>query len=86
MPLQYLDGGRLVYGVIDRLLVQDDSVLVIDYKTHQSASRATLPALAAIYREQMRLYACGVAKLWPGRRVRAYLLFTGCNQLLEMED
>ena len=86
VPLQYLDGGRLVYGVIDRLLVQDDSVLVIDYKTHQSASRDTLPGLAATYREQMRLYARGVAQLWPGRQVRSYLLFTACNRLVELDD
>jgi ATP-dependent helicase/nuclease subunit A len=85
VPLQYLDGGRLVYGVIDRLLVQDDSVLVIDYKTHQSASPDTLPALAANYREQLRLYARGAAALWPGRDIQSYLLFTACNQLVEMD-
>lgn len=86
VPLQYMDSGRLVHGVIDRLLVQDDSVLLVDYKTHQSASRETLPALAASYRDQMRLYARGVARLWPRRRISAYLLFTACNQLIEMKE
>ena len=47
---------------------------------------ATLPALAASYREQMRLYAGGAARLWPGRRVKSYLLFTACNRLFDMDD
>ncbi len=85
VALQYQDAGRLVYGIIDRLLVQDDSVLVIDYKTHRGASRETLPALTASYREQMRLYARGAAKLWPGRTVQSYLLFTACNRLVAVD-
>jgi len=86
VALQYQDAGRLVYGVIDRLLLEDDRVLVIDYKTHRSATPETLPALAASYREQMRLYARGAARLWPGRRVKSYLLFTACNRLFDMDD
>lgn len=79
VPLQYLrDDGVLVDGVIDRLLVGADSVHIIDYKTHAIAA-AEAPATAERYREQLRLYAEGVRRLWPQRPVRASLLFTHCR-------
>jgi ATP-dependent helicase/nuclease subunit A len=84
-PLQYFRNGQLVYGIIDRLVVREDAVLVIDYKTHRRAGPDTLAELADGYREQMRLYATGVARLWPGLAVKPYLLFTRCNALVEME-
>jgi ATP-dependent helicase/nuclease subunit A len=86
VPVQYLEGEQLVYGIIDRLVVNNGTACIIDYKTHRSANAATLPALVASYREQMRLYARGITKLWPGLKVRPYLLFTACRELVAMDD
>jgi ATP-dependent helicase/nuclease subunit A len=85
VPLQYLQEGRLVYGIIDRLVICDDAIRVVDYKTHRRAAPDTLQELASGYREQMQLYSAGVAQLWPGLEVKPYLLFTACNALVEME-
>jgi len=85
VPLQYSEGDQLVYGIIDRLVIREDAVLVIDYKTHRRAAPDTLADLASTYQEQMRLYAGGVARLWPGLAVKPYLLFTACNALVGME-
>jgi len=85
-PVQYMKGEQLVHGIIDRLIISDGTALVIDYKTHRSADTATLPALVDAYREQMRLYAAGVAELWPDLSVRPCLLFTACRELVEMDD
>lgn len=76
VPIQYRDGPRTVYGVIDRLVIGDDAVTVVDYKTHRGATADNIEAVAAGYEEQMRLYAEGVRRLWPGRAVRCLLLFT----------
>jgi len=84
VPLQYFRDGQLVYGIIDRLVIREDGVLVIDYKTHRRAAPDTLAELAGGYREQMQLYSAGVARLWPGLVVKPYLLFTACNALVEM--
>ena len=85
VPLQYLQEGRLVYGIIDRLVIREDAILVIDYKTHRRAIPGALQELASGYREQIQLYSAGVAQLWPGLAVKSYLLFTACNTLVEME-
>jgi ATP-dependent helicase/nuclease subunit A len=85
VPVQYLDGARLVHGIIDRLVLTDDAVTVIDYKTHARATPATLDELVADYRGQMQCYAAAVRRLWPGHRVRACLLFTACAELVELD-
>jgi ATP-dependent helicase/nuclease subunit A len=85
VPLQYFQGDELVYGIVDRLVLHEDAVLVIDYKTHRRATPDTLAELADAYRGQMQLYREGVARLWPGLAVKPYLLFTACNTLVEME-
>jgi len=86
VPLQYFRDGQLVYGIIDRLVIYKDAVLVIDYKTHRRAAPNTVAGLASAYLEQMRLYAGGVARLWPGLAVKPYLLFTACSALVEVRD
>ena len=86
VPIQYLDGNRMVYGIIDRLVINNGTAWVIDYKTHQRADPDSLPRLAESYREQMRLYASGVQQLWPGLSVKPCLLFTACGELVEMHD
>lgn len=86
VPVQFMDGETLVYGIIDRLVISGATAFVVDYKTHRSASSDTLAALAEDYREQMRLYTLGVAKLWPKLQVRPYLLFTRCQKLVAMNE
>ncbi|MGB5338397.1 MAG: UvrD-helicase domain-containing protein [Gammaproteobacteria bacterium] len=86
VPIEYLDGKHMVYGIIDRLVLCAGTVWVIDFKTHTSASRETLATLAAAYREQMQLYARGVRLLWPRQLIRPCLLFTACNALVPMDE
>ncbi len=81
--------GNLVNGVVDRLVLRDGEVLVVDYKTHRQARKIhgqrELAALAAPYAAQMRLYRAGARRLWPGLRVRALLLFTACAAIHEFD-
>ena len=86
VPIQYTQGDHLVYGIIDRLVINDGTAHVIDYKTHQWADRDSLPRLSDGYREQMRLYANGVRKLWPRLIVKSCLLFTACGELVAMDE
>ncbi|MDH3985324.1 MAG: UvrD-helicase domain-containing protein, partial [Gammaproteobacteria bacterium] len=86
VPVQYLDADILVYGIIDRLVICGDTAFIIDYKTHTTASPETVDRLAGNYREQMRLYCLGVAKLWPEKQIRPYLLFTHSKQLVPMDE
>ena len=84
--LIYEQDGRVVNGIVDRLVLRAGEVLVVDYKTHLSARNTTdLAQLAAPYGEQMRLYREGAQRLWPDLTVRALLLFTACAAIHEFK-
>ncbi len=78
IAIQYWLDGNIVHGVIDRLVVAENGVTIIDYKTHRDVTAGNLAELAQHYAEQMRLYRTGVERLWPGKPVSALLLFTAC--------
>jgi ATP-dependent helicase/nuclease subunit A len=74
--------GRVIAGTVDRLLVQDDLVSVIDFKTGRvPASEAAIPAA---HRAQMQAYAAALAVIFPGRAIRALLLYTAGPALFEI--
>ncbi|MDH5485204.1 MAG: UvrD-helicase domain-containing protein [Gammaproteobacteria bacterium] len=80
-PVHYQKDNQLVYGIIDRLIVGPDEVLIIDYKTHQQANKNTLASLAKNYTQQMQLYAEAIGKAWPDKTINTALLFTHCATL-----
>jgi ATP-dependent helicase/nuclease subunit A len=76
VPVQYCKDGRTVYGIIDRLLVKDNAVHLIDYKSHRVTSTEQLDALTEHYRPQIALYREAITRLWPAHKVYCSLLFT----------
>lgn len=86
VPVCYEHAGRVVHGVIDRLVDDGEVLWLVDYKSHRHARADNLAALAADYREQMGWYAEGVRRLWPGRTVRPLLLFTACRATVAMDE
>jgi ATP-dependent helicase/nuclease subunit A len=86
VPIIYEHDGHTVYGVIDRLLLHEDELWLVDYKSHHYADRHNLVELGEHYRRQMDYYAAGLSRLWPQRRVRRFLLFTAPQRLYELES
>jgi ATP-dependent helicase/nuclease subunit A len=84
IPILYRDGGRDVYGVIDRLVIRGEEIVLIDYKTHAHAVRENIAQLAEDFREQMRQYGEGARRLWPRKKLRLVLLFTACGGKVEL--
>lgn len=68
-------------GRIDRLVVDDDGVMVVDYK-----SDALVPGgpgdVPGNYVTQLGLYALVAGQLFPGRTVRAEILWTQLESLM----
>jgi ATP-dependent helicase/nuclease subunit A len=78
------DGAAPIHvsGQIDRLAVSSDTVLIADYKT----DRAVPGGLGEVkpYVTQLALYRAVLARLYPGKTVRAALLFTEGPLLMEV--
>jgi ATP-dependent helicase/nuclease subunit A len=74
-----------IIGRLDRLVVSDDEVLILDFKTNRPppASEADVPA---IYLAQMALYRAGAQAVFPGRRIVTGLVFTDGPKLLQLSD
>ncbi|GBD43594.1 ATP-dependent helicase/nuclease subunit A [bacterium HR40] len=66
--------GVPVVGQVDRFVVRDDEVLLVDFKSHlDPPDRQAIPPA---YRRQLELYGQLLKRLYPGRRIRAALVWT----------
>ena len=86
LPVNYKLGNRSVYGVIDRLIIQQERILLIDYKTHPAKNDSELSALTEAYRPQLELYSNGVERIWPGLKIKSGLLFTNSARLIWLDQ
>lgn len=73
----------VVSGQIDRLVVTDREVLIVDYKTNHAPPTTSAEAPAG-YIRQLALYRAVLARLYPQRAVRATLLWTETPELMEI--
>jgi len=76
-------GGMIaVSGLVDRLVVSADAVLIVDYKTNRPAPRRLedVPAYVA----QPALYRAVLGQRYPGKIIRAALVWTDVPDLMEV--
>ena len=70
-------------GQVDRLVVTPDTVLIADYKTNRPAPRQFADVPKG-YVSQLALYRALLAKTYPGRTIRAALIWTEVPDLMEV--
>ena len=73
----------LVAGQVDRLIATEGAVLVVDYKT-DSLVPNRLDDVPPAYIAQLALYRAVLMRIYPGKDVRAALIFTASPLLLEI--
>lgn len=82
-PVAAVVGEAVIAGSIDRLLVTETDVLAVDFKTG-SRVPADAAAVPEAHRVQMAAYAAALGRVFPGRQVRAALLYTAGPRLIEL--
>ncbi|MGO4706359.1 double-strand break repair helicase AddA [Microvirga sp. 2MCAF38] len=78
-------GDVMVSGQIDRLAVLETEVLVADFKTTARPPRAG-EATPRAYAAQLALYRQLLREIYPGRRVRAFLIWTSGPVIHELRE
>jgi ATP-dependent helicase/nuclease subunit A len=73
----------VVSGQVDRLAVMPDAVLIADYKTNHPAPRRP-EDVPDPYLAQLALYRAVLVRLYPGRAVRALLVWTDRPDFMEI--
>jgi ATP-dependent helicase/nuclease subunit A len=85
MPLMYMQKKQPVYGIIDRVIKSDDTITIIDYKSHQLDGNQSTQTVAQQFSTQLDYYRNGINKLWPGHKVKAGILFTHHKEIVWLE-
>jgi ATP-dependent helicase/nuclease subunit A len=80
-----LPDGLAVSGRVDRLVVEKERVLVVDFKTNRPAPDRIEDADFA-YRVQMAVYVAVLAEVFPGRRIEAALVWTDGPKLMPVPE
>ena len=84
-PLIGVVGNVVVCGQVDRLVVGDERVMVIDYKSNRPPPGD--PAdVAPAYIAQMAAYKAVLSQIYPGKTISCALLWTDGPRLMTLDD
>jgi len=74
-----------VSGRIDRLIVRDNEVLAIDFKTDRNIAENP-EDITMRYQRQMAVYKHLLSQIFPDRQITCYLLWTSAPLLMELPE
>ncbi|MEM8686969.1 MAG: double-strand break repair helicase AddA [Pseudomonadota bacterium] len=84
LDLKDVSGRPIVIsGQIDRLAVSDTEVLIVDFKTNRPPP-ASIDGVAEPYIRQLAAYGEALKSIYPGRSVRAWLVWTYNATVMEV--
>lgn len=78
-----LPDGIIINGRIDRLIVSDSDVLIVDFKTDRPPPE-TAGQVGKTYLQQMAAYASVLEQAYPNHKIRAALVWTDGPRLMEL--
>jgi ATP-dependent helicase/nuclease subunit A len=79
------EDGFELEGQIDRLVILENDLLILDYKTNRPPP-STEADVAPAYVEQLAAYRLALKDLFPGKALRAALLWTDGPHLMEISS
>lgn len=73
--------GKIISAKIDRLVINDDSVIIVDYKTNRPAASSP-EEVPPLYIKQLATYKRLLEKIYPHKNIETYILWTNtCNMM-----
>ncbi len=76
-----MSDNRIVSGQIDRLVVTDEEVWIVDYKTNRPPP-LDVKDVPAIYKRQLNAYRDSIAAIYPKHKINCALLWTDGARLM----
>ncbi len=76
-------GGLRLHGVIDRLVIEENRVLAVDFKTNQTVPGHPKDCPDGILR-QMAAYAIALRQIYPDRHIETAVLWTNTCMLMPL--
>lgn len=75
--------GEIISGQIDRLIVEDDKIIIIDYKNtlKNYKNKEDLPYN---FHKQLELYSKLISRIYPDKKIECYILLTSYLNLIKI--
>jgi ATP-dependent helicase/nuclease subunit A len=83
VPVVAQINGQPLYGVIDRLVVSENRVLVVDFKSNTTVPKSVADVPEGLL-QQMGAYAAALAQIYPDRRIETAILWTKTAELMHL--
>ena len=84
VPLTGMIGGQIISAQLDRLLVTESEVFVIDFKTNRPPP-TTPDSVNENYLRQMAAYRVTLQNIYPDKEIKCALLWTVGAHLMQLE-
>ena len=84
VPLVAEIDGTVISGQVDRLIVTEQTVAIVDYKTNRPPPQDAND-IAPVYLKQMAAYQAALARIYPGKDIKGYLLWTDGPTLMPLD-
>jgi len=75
--------GKIISAKIDRLVIEPDRVIIVDYKTNRPAAQ-TLDEVPELYLKQLSAYKLLLAKMYPDKNIESYILWTNTCKMMKI--
>ncbi len=75
--------NQRILGVIDRLVVTDDTVTIVDFKSNRIVPHHEQEVPAGVLR-QMGAYLCAIRQIYPDREIRLMILWVSNGSLMTL--
>ncbi len=85
VPLAALAGTTMISGRVDRLLIETDTVHVVDFKTARKIPKFAYDIPVPQLR-QMAHYVAALEAIFPAKRIEAFLLFTAAPVMMKLPE
>jgi ATP-dependent helicase/nuclease subunit A len=85
VPIAAVVGKQVVSGRIDRLIIDEDSIRIIDFKTGYKIPQ-NLEDISVPYIRQMAYYAAALRVIFGDKKIECALLYTHGPKLFELPD
>lgn len=85
VPLVGIVGGDVVSAQIDRLVVRENDVMIVDFKTNRPPPR-DVEGTPRAYRRQMSIYKAALGQMYPDKNIRCYILWTNGPWMVELPE
>lgn len=85
VPVTGLIDGHVLSGQVDRLVVTEHEVMIVDYKTNRPPPRKA-ESVDSAYQFQMAAYRVALSEIYPSKTIRCILLWTDGPFITELPE